>query len=77
VNDISLTSGHLDALVPLNVFHDSRAKEQNMGALTTQDLSYYYIWRAPYSLENRSWPLNQFYSGSGSSFSKNPINFFG
>jgi hypothetical protein len=26
VNDISLTSGHLDALVPLIVFHDLRAK---------------------------------------------------
>jgi hypothetical protein len=52
-------------------------QEQSMGALTTQDLSYYYIWRAPYSHENRSWPLNQCYPGSGSSFSKNPINFFG
>jgi hypothetical protein len=51
-------------------------QEQSISALTTQDLSSYYIWMAPYSHENRSWPLNQVYPGSGSSFSKNQSFFF-
>ncbi len=50
--------------------------EQSTSALTTQGLSSYYIWRGPYSHENRSWPLNQFYPWSRSSFSKNQSLFF-